>query len=135
MNALAKKVASLLPELESRGPVYFYALAERNDINQWDVVLSAEWSDINYTSAIRQIADALVSRLQPAELTALSGVTVVPSTEPDIQEMPRSLEKVSPQEEKLIELTLAGLEVRRAFIFKAQRPLQQEPSPHAVMAV
>ena len=121
IKTLVKKVAALLPELESRGTVYFFALGQREDMNLWDVIVSAEWSDHDYMASVRMIADALVTRLEQSELLTLAGVVVIPSTEPNIIDMPRSLENASPEEEKIIELTLLGLEVHRAYIFRARR--------------
>ncbi len=117
---LAKKVAALLPHLDAQGTVYFFALGQRGETNQWDVIVSAEWSDHAYAASVRLIADALVARLEQAELLMLASVVVIPSTEPNITDMPKNLESMSPEDEKIVELTLLGLEVRRAYIFRAQ---------------
>ena len=128
MKVLARKVAALLPELEARGKVFLYALGEREDVNGWDVILSADWSDAEYTSAIKIVADALVARLDTSELTMLEGVVIIPSHEPNIRDMPRSLEDASPDEAKIVEMTMMGLDIRRIYIFKAQ-PSFRESEP------
>ena len=125
MIALAQKIGSLLPELEKRGTVYLFALAEREDVDRWDVVLSSSWSDENYTSAVRVVADAVVARLEPSELTTLAGVRIIPSNQPDLLDMPSSLENISPDDEKVIEVPLTRLDIRRAYLFKAERPRHQ----------
>ena len=135
VQTLVRKVAALLPGLEERGPVYLFALGEREGIDRWDVILSAEWSDRNYADAVRVVADALVKSLVPSELTMLASVAVIPSSEPNILDMPKSLGNVSPEEEKVIEFTLMGLEIRRAFIFKAQSPPLAGKSTEMMTAV
>ena len=122
MNTLARKVAALLPLLEARGEVYFFALGERKDVNRWDVILSAQWSDTNYTSAVRFVADALTPTLEKAELALLSGVVIMPSTGHDIQTMPEFWEDIKPEDEKIVEVPLDDWDVRRLYVFRARHP-------------
>ena len=122
MNALARKIGSLLPELEKHGTVYLFALAEREDVDRWDVILSSSWSDENFTAAVRVVADAVVARVEPGELTTLAGVRIIPSNQPDFLEMPSSLESVSPADNKVIDVPLTRLDIRRAYLFKVERP-------------
>ena len=132
MNTLAQKVAALLPELEARGPVYLFALGEREDIHEWEVLLSADWADAGYFAAVRLVADALVPGLDVAELTMFAGILIVPVHEADIQNLSRSLENVSPEDEQVVYWTLMGMEVRRAFVFRARRPQGAQPAEPAV---
>ena len=134
MKALVKKVAALLPELEARGRVFLYALGEREDVSGWEVILSAEWSDTEYTSAIKIVADALVARLDTSELVMLAGVVIIPSNEPNIRDMPGSLENASPDEAKIVEMTMMGLEIRRIYIFKAQPSFRESESAELLAA-
>ena len=90
MNKLVEKIATVLPELEARGIVYLFALAEREDVNRWDVVLSAEWSDGDYAAAVRVVADAVRVRSDSSEITTLSRVVIIPSNDPRITEMPKN---------------------------------------------
>ena len=122
MNTLARKIGSLLPELEMRGTIYLFALAEREDVDRWDVVLSSSWSDENYTAAVRIVADAVVARVEPSELTNLAGVRIIPSNDPDFLDMPSTLENSSLDDEKVIDVPLSRLDIRRAYIFKTERP-------------
>ncbi len=127
MKSLVRKVASLLPELESRGTVYLFALGEEQDINRWAILVSAAWSDEEHASAVEFVADLLVARLEPSELTATSGVVVIPSSDPSISEMPESWGK-KPMEEKPVLSSLVGLDIKRAFVFKARRPGSEIPT-------
>ena len=122
MKSLVTKVAALLPKLESRGPVYFYALIEREDVSRWDVTLSAEWSDTNYTAAIRFVADALVPTLDPSELSVLSGVVILPSSGLDFQALPASFEQTSPRFDAAINLMDTSWGTRRMFVIKVRKP-------------
>ena len=120
MNSLAKKVASILPALESRGAVYLFAFAERAEVDLWDVVLSSEWSDNDWSGGIEIVVDLLWPLLSLNERVMITQIAVVPSSDPRVQEMPDSLDGVTPQDEKVIYVSLLGSDVRRAFIFKAQ---------------
>ncbi len=122
MTPLATKIVSILSTLEERGQVYLFALAEREDIDAWDIVLSSDWSDKNWTEAIGIITDLLYPLLTSQERVAIARIAVVPSSDPRVQEMPSSLDGVTPKDQKIIYVNLLGSDVRRAFIFKAQHP-------------
>ena len=128
MNAFVDKVAELLPALEARGRVFLFAFAEREDVPLWDVVISSAWSDEDEFAAIRFVAELLKARLEPREMAVLSRIAVIPSSDERIQDLPRSLDGVVPADDKVIYVSLLGSEVRRAFIFKGQRPPAASPS-------
>ena len=128
MNSLSKKIVELLPAFEARGTIYLFALVEREDVNLYDVVVSSAWSDHDEAAAIGVLAEALVERLKPDEMTMLSRIVVILSSDSEIHEMPWSLKNVSPEDEKAVEGSFLGLDVRRAFIFKSQRPLVEAPA-------
>jgi len=86
MKTLAEKVKALLPMLEERGTVYLFALFERTETaGKWDIVLSSEWSDHESAPAVRLISDALIPKLNPEELSALSRVFIAPSHDPEVE--------------------------------------------------
>ena len=122
IKILVRKIAALLPELEAWGEVYFFALGEREGLHRWEVIVSSRWSDQSYAKSVRIVADALMRRLNPDEMRELASISIIPSNEPNIAEMPKNLELVSPEEESIINFTLMGLEIGRAYIFKAQKP-------------
>lgn len=122
MSSFVDKVAGLLPDLEARGTVYLFALAEQTDVERWDVVISSEWSDRDWTAAVRTVVDLLKPRLTPEEITMISRIAVILSSDPKVQEMPASLDGVVPENSHVINVPLLGSDVRRAFIFKAQHP-------------
>lgn len=120
MNSLVDKVASILPALELHGTVYLFALAEREDSAWWDVVLSSEWSDKDRTGAIGIVIDLLWPRLELEERMMIAKVVVVPSHNARMQEMPASLDGVTPEDKKVVYVTLLGSDVKQAFIFTAR---------------
>lgn len=122
MNSLIEKVAGILPALEEHGPVYLFAFAEREDVNLWDVVVSSHATDKDWVDSIRFVVDLLWPVLEPQERMMISRVAVIPSSDPKVQEMPASMDGVEPKDEKVVYVSLLGSDIRRAFIFKAQRP-------------
>ena len=122
MTSLSDKVAEILPMLESEGEVYLFALAEREDIDRWDVVLSARWADDHWEKAVRLVIDLLEPRLNPQEKVLVARVAVIPSSDPNMQSLPISLDGVVPADNKRISVELLGSDIRSAFIFKAKHP-------------
>ncbi|MEQ1853601.1 MAG: hypothetical protein ABMA01_18640 [Chthoniobacteraceae bacterium] len=127
MKALCEKVKILLPALLERGPVYLLALFERDDAaGKWDVVLSAAWSDADTASAIRFVSAQLVPSLSPEELGSLSRIAIIPSTTPSISAM-TSVMNITGGHTELVDCNLMGLQIKHAYIFRAQRPPAQQP--------
>ena len=127
MISLIDKVASLLPALEERGTVYLFAFAERNDFNRWDIVLSSDWSDKDWPGAVRCVIDLLWPQLEPWEKSMIALIAVIPSGNARMQEMSEDLDGVTPEDKKVVEDSLLGSDVRRAFVFKGRHP----PAPAA----
>ena len=48
-------------------------------------------------------------------------IAVVPSNEPGVQRLTDAMDGVTPKDEKVILTNFLGSDVRRAFVFKAQR--------------
>ncbi len=122
MNSFIDKVASLLPALEARETIYLFALAEREDINLWDIVISSDQTGEDEMAEIRFVVNELQSLLEPEEINMISRVAVIPPDDPNMQGLPASLDGVVPQDEKVVSHSLLGSEVSRAFIFKANHP-------------
>ena len=122
MTSLSEKVVGILPMLESEGEVYLFALAEREDIDRWDVVLSADWADNQWEKAVRLVVDLLEPRLDPQEKVLIARIAVIPSSDPNMQSLPMSLDGIVPADNKRISVELLGSDIRSAFIFKAKHP-------------
>ena len=120
MNSLTRKTSSILPALEERGAVYLYALAEREDVDRWDVILSSEWSDKDWPGSIGIVVDLLWPVLEQQEKISISRIAIVPSGDARMRDLPDSLDGVAPEDQKVIYVSLLGENVRRAYIFKAQ---------------
>ena len=52
----------------------------------------------------------------------VSRIGVILSNDPRVQDLPTSLDGVTPEDHKMVDVPLFGADVRRAFIFKARRP-------------
>ena len=122
MTSLSDKVVGILPILEREGEVYLFALAEREDIDRWDVVLSADWADDHWEKAVRLVVDLLEPRLDSRERALISRIAVIPSHDPNVQSLPMSLDGIVPADNKRISIELLGSDIRSAFIFKSKRP-------------
>ena len=122
MKTLADKVKALLPMLEQRGAVYLFALFEREEtFGKWDIVLSSEWSDKDSIAAVRLISDALVPKLNPEELSALSRVFIAPSHDPAVEEL---IDGEQPQQVERFYASgfeFMGVPIRQFYIFRTRK--------------
>ena len=119
---LADKVKTLLPMLEQRGAVYLFALFEREEtFGKWDIVLSSEWSDKDSIAAVRLISDALVPKLNPEELSALSRVFIAPSHDPAVEELIDSELSNSVERFCASGIEFMGVPIRQFHIFRTRK--------------
>ena len=122
MKTLANKVKALLPMLEQRGPVYLFALFEREETpGKWDLILSSEWSDKERMAAVRLISDTLVPLLTPEELSALSSVFIAPSGEPEVDVRAIVEEGVPMDHFYSDDSTFMGVPIKQGYVFRTQR--------------
>lgn len=122
MKTLADKVKALLPMLEQRGTVNLFALFERKETaGKWDIVLSSEWSDNERFDAVQLIADALVPKLTPEELSALSRVFVAPSGEAEVDLLAIADEGVPMKHFFSDDFDFMGVPIKQAYVFRTQR--------------
>ena len=122
MKTLAEKVKALLPMLEERGTVYLFALFERIETaGKWDIVLSSEWSDDERADAVRLIADALVPKLNPQELSALSRVFVAPSGEAEVELLAIANEEMPMTHFFNEDFSFMGVPIKQGYVFRTQR--------------
>lgn len=119
MKTLADKVKTLLPMLEQRGTVYLFALFEREETSgKWDIVLSSEWSDNERADAVRLISDALVPKLNPEELSALSRVFIASSGEPEVDVLAISEEGMRMEHFYSDDFSFMGVPMKQGYVFR-----------------
>ena len=122
MKTLADKVKALLPMLEQRGTVNLFALFERKETaGKWDIVLASEWSDNDRADAVRLIADSLVPKLTPEELSALSRVFIAPSHEPEVDCLAIAEEGVPMKHFFSDDFEFMGVPIKQAYVFRTQK--------------
>ena len=121
MKTLAEKVKALLPMLEQRGAVYLFALFERKETaGKWDIVLASEWSDNERFDAVQLISDALVPKLTPEELSALSRIFVAPSDEAEVDLLAIADEGVPMKHFFSDDFSFMGVPMKQAYIFRTR---------------
>lgn len=122
MKTLADKVKALLPILEQRGTVYLFALFEREETSgKWDIVLSSEWSDNERADAVRLISDALVPKLNPEEISALSRVFIAPSHDPAVEELIEADQAQHVERFYASGFSFMGVPIRQLYVFRTQK--------------
>lgn len=122
MKTLADKVKALLPMLEQRGAVNLFALFERRETaGKWDIILASEWSEKDRADAVRLVADALVPKLNPQELSALSRVFIAPSHEPEVENL-ASAEQGTPMKHFYSDdFSFMDVPIKQGYVFCARR--------------
>ena len=122
MKTLAEKVKALLPMLEQHGTVNLFALFERRETaGKWDIVLASEWTDNDRADAVRLIADALVPKLNPQELSALSRVFIAPSHEPEVENLALDEQGMPVKHFYSDDFSFMDVPIKQGYVFCARR--------------
>jgi hypothetical protein len=122
MKSLVDKLSAIAPELEQRGNVFLLALFERDDVpGKWDVVFSSDWSDRDPTAATRIISDKIIPNLNAEELSALSRIAIIPSTQPAVIRLSSAI-NVSAGCSEISESNSMGVQIKHAFVLRCKRP-------------
>ncbi|MBV8543099.1 MAG: hypothetical protein JO093_10275 [Acidobacteria bacterium] len=81
MNKLPEKVLKVEADLaKERGPLNLFALFEREDINRWDLVISAPWAKFD-SETLKYVADVIKRHLTPEEMVLLARMVILPADE------------------------------------------------------
>jgi hypothetical protein len=81
MNKLPEKVRKVEADLASEmGPLNLFALFKREDINRWDLVVSAPWAADNFIT-LGYIADVVKRHLTPEDMVMLARIVILPADE------------------------------------------------------
>ncbi len=122
MKTLAEKVKALLPMLEQRGTVYLFALFEREETaGKWDIVLSSQWSDNERGDAVRLISDALVPKLNPEELSALSRIFIAPSHDPAVDQLIKADQAHHVERFYATGFDFMGVPIKQFYVFRTRK--------------
>ena len=122
MNSLADKAQTLIPFLKERGTLFLLALFERDDVaGKWDLIISSDWSDKGSPTAIKEISKKLIPLLSPIELTSLSRIAVIPSTEQAVYAMASGISIESGQID-IQNCNFMGLQINHAIVLSSKRP-------------
>jgi hypothetical protein len=122
MKSLADKVQTLIPFLKQQGTLFLLALFERDDVaDKWDLVISSDWSDKGTSAAIKELSKKLIPLLSPKELTSLSRIAVIPSSEQAVYAMASSVTVESGQIH-IQNCNFMGLQINHAIVLSSNRP-------------
>ena len=131
MTNLIDKVSDLLPHLEKNGRVFLFGLFERDDApNKWDVVVSSDLGDRDRRELVRELSKHLVPALSRDELQSISRIAVIPSQEPAVLALTKSVQVLAGRTE-LQNCDFMGLPVKRAFLFRSVIPIEDR-EPHVL---
>jgi hypothetical protein len=129
-----EKLAAIERSLSrERGKFDFFGLVLREDITfeSWDLAVAAPWLEAGSLESLRVIGDALRATMTSAEMVRFSFYVIV---EPDSPFLKDVLTLVPPVEHGLVELadvTIGGMDIRKAYIFTAKGPLAPKPKARA----
>ena len=139
MTSLADKAQTLIPFIKERGNLFLLALFERDDVaGKWDLIISSEWSDKDSSTAVKDLSSKLIPTLSPEELTSLSRIAVILSSERAVSAMASGI-SVECGKIDLQNCNFMGLQINHAIVLSSKRPVlstvyQQavQPTPAAV---
>ena len=121
MNELADKLREVeLDVAGEKGALNLFAVLEREDLaSRWDLVVSAPWAKEDEVT-LRYLTSALKRRLGTSEMTLLSRIVVLHSTDNSV----RALNEIFDVEHGGVELSEPsrfGLPVKHGYIITSRR--------------
>lgn len=114
MNELLRKCERLIHELRGeRGKLSFFALAQREESQVWDLLIAAAWIERDRTESLSYVVKKIQSILTKSEVLKLSGVVLLQNAHfvNDSDEIPYQFEENN--------IDLYGVAVKKAYIFIA----------------
>ena len=122
MSTLADNVRDAWHFLEKNGPVYLYALFERDDApNKWDLLIASSWSDKNSPEVIRALSAQIVPKLSQEDKMELSRIVTVPSTAPVVSLMNR-FARIENGRVEMSDVGLGAFSIKHAIVFRSVSP-------------
>lgn len=119
MNTLAEKVRLVEADIaKEKGPLNLFALFEREDINRWDLVISAPWAKHDQAT-LGYIADVIKRHLAPEEMTLLARMVILPADEDPVLSLNASFDVEHGQME-LNNPSRFGLPVKYGYIITSR---------------
>ena len=143
MKKIVDKLAGVYSQiLSEKGAVFLFALFLRDEApDRWDLVLSGPWADASNKESFDYVATKLREALTNQELVRLSRIVIAPPDSPVVQSvaapneataMSRSTSKTGkpyaesmrrlPGAAEFVDSDFAGMFIRHAFVFHAERP-------------
>jgi hypothetical protein len=105
---------------EEKGSFALFGLFLREDApNTWDLIVSAPWFGRDEKKTLDYLAGKLQTKLKPDELTSLSRIVVVGSTEPSVKAIHRAL-RVEHGSAEVRDCNFFGLPIKHAYIITSQ---------------
>jgi hypothetical protein len=118
---LHEKVGAVERDIASeRGPFNLFALLEREDLfDRWDLVVSAPWANHN-RETLGYVADAVKRHLEPADMTRLARIVILPATEDPVRAITEHY-SVEHGQVELVDPKRFGLPVTGGYIITSRR--------------
>lgn len=112
MNELLRKCERLISELRTeRGELSFFALAQREESQVWDLLIAAAWIEQDRTESLPYIVKKVQSILTKSEVLKLSGVILLQNAY-----FVNTSDEISYRSEEN-NIDLYGVAVKKAYIF------------------
>jgi hypothetical protein len=114
MRTIVSKFGKLVEEITlQKGPFTLFALALPDDTFAWDVLVAAEWIDVNQPESLSFITKAIQSTLTEKELLTISGVILLDNESFSNNSAPFKSELGY----EAVDIELFGRHIQKAYIF------------------
>lgn len=111
-----------------RGEFVFFGLFLREEaLDKWDVVISAPWLDADNLKALREFVEKVTTIVGKQELLTLSRIVPLDQHDPNLDAVLQAVQ-VDNGPLELWHPDFFGLDIRRAYILRAQRPVKPAPA-------
>lgn len=121
MKALAEKLRGLEQKIaDEKGPFNLFALFLREGApNVWDLVVAAEWIDLDQSEALVDISQRVSAYLLPEEIVRIARVVIVDRSNPEVGAIAAAVSG-SRDIVEVSNRTFFDLAMKRGFIIVAQ---------------
>ena len=121
-SVFLKKLTALERSLSrDKGDFEVFGVVLREESREmWDLIVAAAWLDSHQLESYRLVADALQATFAPHDLLNFSRIVILEQGYPFLEDV-LSLTSVEHGLYEIVNMTLSGISIKRAYIITAKR--------------
>lgn len=121
-----KEIVKKLVEIErktsqEKGEYDFFALFLReNSSDKWDILVAANWVDINKEAALKYLAKSFQSSFNQSELLSISRIVLIEDTNPALPALQQAI-NIEHGAVEIKDTNFFGLQIKHAYLITSKK--------------